>query len=173
MSNDYLDIIGRKKDAKIIYEDDKALAFLPEQASVPGEIVITPKKPYQIMEQLPDDLIVHLSVLARKLSDRAFELLSGKGTNILIQNGVPAGQDVPQFSIRILPRKEGDSVNFTWQTEREEESELDSAHNILGEETKNIFISAMETKHKPIEEKPKQKEIVSEEGEIDYRLDFL
>ncbi len=174
--NEYMNIVEGKENAKIIYEDDIALAFLPKRASTQGEVVIIPKKPYQIMEQLPEDEMGHMAILARKISDICFEILSGQGTNILIQNGIPAGQDSQQFSIRIFPRRSDDGLDFKLQGEKEDDKELESIKNIIYNETKNIFISSMKTRHKEIEEKPKPKEIVhKEEGEIDYdyRLDFL
>lgn len=174
MTNNYLDIIRREKKAHIIYEDDVALAFIPDESSAPGEILLIPKEPYQIIEQIPPEILAHLSILVRKLSDVVFELLSGQGTNIIVHNGAAAGQEVAHFAFRIIPRREGDSIDMHWNTKREEDNELNSAHDILGSATKNIYISAMESKHKDIpikEEKPK--EIKQEKGEIDYRLDFL
>ena len=173
--NEYLDIVDGKINAKVIYEDDVALAFLAKNGTVPGEIILIPKKKYQIMELIPDEEMAHLAVLARKLSDACFEILSGQGTNILIQNGIPAGQLVPQFSIRILPRRDGDGVNFKWTTEKESESELKSVSEILYSETKNIFISTVKAKHKEIEIPKKQEKVKEqhEEGDIDYRLDFF
>ncbi len=175
MTNPFKDIIDRKEKARIIYEDEAALAFLPENASVPGEVVLIPKKPYSIMEQIPDEVLEHLFTLAKRLSDVCFEILSGQGTNILIHNGVTAGQEVPHFSIRILPRRKEDGLNMKWSSEKEDEGELDSVHNILTAETKNIFISAMKAKHKPIEKEVKEekKEIDAEAEDTDYRLDFL
>ena len=179
--NEYQDIISGKINAKIIYEDDIALAFIAKNGSIPGEVILLPKKNYQIMEQIPDDEMSHLAVLARKISDICFEILSGKGTNILIQNGVPAGQTEPQFSIRILPRRENDNLNFRWSSEKESESELESIKEIITSETKNIFISKVKQKYKEIEAPKKEvtedvnddKPIEPEEGDIDYRLDFL
>jgi histidine triad (HIT) family protein len=172
----YLEIVRKEKAAHIIYEDEKALAFIPEEASAPGEILVIPKLPYQIIEQIPPEELAHLSVLVKKLSDICFELLSGQGTNILVSNGPAAGQEVAHVAFRILPRREGDSIDMSWTTKREDEKELDSALNILGSATKHIYISAMESKHKDIPEKKEKKEEILEkpkDGEIDYRLDFL
>ena len=174
MASTFKEIIDKKKKARIIYEDEIALAFLPEKASVPGEIRLIPRKQYSIMEQVPDDVMDHMSILARKLSDIVFEMISGQGTNILISNGVTAGQEEPHFSMRILPRKKEDALNMQWSSEKESDSELDSVHGILTAETKNIFVSAMKAKHKPIETKePEPKKIEEIKEETDYRLDFL
>ena len=181
----YLDIIQGKENAKIVYEDDIALAFAAKNGSTIGEVVLVPKKKYPIMEQIPDDEMSHLAILSRKISDVCFETLSGKGTNILIQNGIPAGQTEPLFSIRILPRRENDNLNFRWSTEKESESELSSIKEIISSETQNIFISKVKQKYKEIKEPEKKSEenkeekkeegkpINPEEGDIDYRLDFF
>ena len=174
MSNTFKEIIKRKREARIIYEDDIALAFLPIKSSVPGEILLIPKKEYSIIEQIPDDVLEHLSTLTKKLSDVSFEILSGQGTNIIINNGVTAGQEEPHFSIRILPRRQEDNINTKWTAEREDDKELNSVHEILTKETKNIFISTMKTKHKEIEQQEiKEEKIEVKNDETDYRMDFL
>ncbi len=175
MTNEFNQIVEGKNDALVIYEDEIALAFLAENASIPGEIVLFPKGDYNIMEMVPDDVMDHLSVLARKISDVCFELLSGQGTNVLIHNGAAAGQETDKFYIRILPRKKGDGIDFNWEAKQENDKELESVKGILESSTKNIFISAMKEKHKPIKkEEPKVIESEGDESdETDYRLDFL
>ena len=170
---EYCEIIKREKTARIIFEDNNALAFIPEQASVVGEVILIPKTHYQIIEQVPDEIISHLFVLSRKLSDICFEILSGKGTNILILNGIPAGQEVAHFSIKILPRKEGDNPDFKWagDTKQAQPEELQSAMDILLGEAKHIHINE-KIEHEIIH-KETPKSIETKQGEIDYRLDFF
>ncbi len=173
---EYCDIIMRNKETHIIFEDQFVLAFLPENASALGEIILVPKQHVQILEQLSDTIISHIAIITKQLSDISFEILSGQGTNILIQNGVPAGQEIPHVAIHIYPRRKGDGLQMEWDTKRASDSDLASAKNILGQETKNIFVSVIESKQKKIIFEPKKTEkILSEEktGEIDYRLDFL
>ena len=180
----YTDVIsGKSNDSKIIYEDDIAIAFLPKNASTPGEIILTTKKQYNIFEMIPDDEVHHISIISRKIADVCFETLSGQGTNILIQNGIPAGQTDSQFSIRIIPRRNDDGINFKWTTDKESESELESIKNIIYEESKNIHFTKAKKKiekndsenniiEKDIEKKA-TKATTSTQQETDYRLDFL
>jgi len=107
-----------------IYEDEKVIAALaPEPASL-GHIILFPKKHYQIIELVPDYEIAYLFNIANKLSIAVFESLGMQGTNILIQNGNPAGQEIPHLAINIIPRKEDDNLNFQWKPKQLDEEEI-------------------------------------------------
>ena len=84
--------IEKESDMKI-YEDPIATAFLKEKPASLGHISILPKLHSPILEQLPDKIISHLFVIANKLSTALFDVVKCQGTNIIINNGVSAGQN--------------------------------------------------------------------------------
>ncbi|MEA3430586.1 MAG: HIT family protein [Nanoarchaeota archaeon] len=108
---------------KIIYEDDKVVAFLPANAIIKGHIKIVPKEHYRIYEEVPDETVTHIFQVSNKLSALVFETLSVQGTNIVVQNGIP-GQEVPHFSVDVIPRVESDGLNFVWEAQKFSEDEL-------------------------------------------------
>lgn len=171
---EYCQIVNNEIQSHKIYEDEKIIAIVPNASSCVGEVIIIPKEHYQIIEQVPDELIEHISIFTRKLSDICFEILSGQGTNILVQNGIPGGQESPHFSVRIFPRRDGDGLDFKWEGNQAKPEDLDSAMNILKDETKNIFVSVIETKKQkePINN-TRPSEVKEDPGEINYQLDSL
>lgn len=110
----YCDIISGKRKAARIYESSKLLAFIPEKPAGIGHIVIVPKKHAAILEELDDYYMEHLFKAANKMAVLLFETLNIEGTNILMCNGVAAGQEEPHAAIHVIARRAGDGMDFTW-----------------------------------------------------------
>lgn len=116
------DLIKSKQN--ILFEDEDIFAYLDPDKSAQGMVILTTKSHFPIFELVSDDLIEHLFVVANKISILIFEKLKAKGTNILINNGISAGQMHPHFTINIIPRFENDNMNFSWEPRKFTEEEL-------------------------------------------------
>lgn len=103
-------IVSGKVQSKKIYEDDKCVAILDINPANPGHIVIIPREHQVIMPQLSDEIIGHLFMVAKQLSQTCLKALKCQGTNIFVANGAIAGQKAPHFMIHIIPRKEKDGL---------------------------------------------------------------
>ncbi len=112
---------------KKIFEDEEVVAFLNPTPAVPGEVLITTKKHYTVLGQVPNFVVGELFSLANKVSIALFELLGLQGTNILLNDGTAAGQQVPHVLIHVIPRKKGDNLNFDWERKKVSEDELKTA----------------------------------------------
>ncbi len=123
---------------KKIYEDDKVIAFLEEKPMSLGHVVVTTKQHFPIMEQVPDFLIDHLFKIVNKLGTAVFESLGALGTNILVNNGVPAGQEHPHFLVNIIPRRQNDNVDFRFTPKQLNEEEMSTIELTLKEQAGNI-----------------------------------
>jgi len=105
--------------------------------------------------------------VANKISIACFEGINAQGTNILIKNGIAAGQKSSHASVHVLPRAENDGLDFQWQTSKASEEDLTSVQTMVQD--------AME---KPLEEEKPKEEIQEEvkeeipEGE-NYQLKQL
>ncbi len=96
--------------AKKVYEDDICIAILDINPAARGHLVLFPKEPYMIMPQVPENVLVHLISVTKKLSQALLKSMKATGTTIFIANGQAAGQRAQQFIIHIIPRKEGDGL---------------------------------------------------------------
>ena len=105
-------IVAGKVASKKVFEDESCIGILDINPANPGHILLIPKKHFQIMPQLPDDLIGHMFMVAKHLSQAALKALQVGGVNIVIANGIAAGQRAPHFMIHIIPRTENDGLNF-------------------------------------------------------------
>lgn len=123
---------------KLVYEDDKVIAFLHPEPACEGHLVIMPKEHFVIIEQVPDYIVAHMFHVANKLSVAAFDALNALGTNILIQNGTAAGQKTNHVSINVLPRTEGDALDFTWNPKQLSQEEMSTIELQMKELCSNI-----------------------------------
>jgi histidine triad (HIT) family protein len=108
----------------IVYDDDKVAAFIRQKAAVPGHIIVVPKEHLAILENVPDDLTGRIFSAANRLSTASFEAFGALGTNLMVNNGTPAGQVEPHFMVHILPRKEKDGVSIEWHPQKVDDAKL-------------------------------------------------
>ncbi len=96
-------IIAREIPAKIVYEDDKVIAFHDVKPQAPIHVLIIPKKPIpRIAEAHPDDHAV-LGHLLLKAAEVAKQLgLTQNGFRLVFNNGPDAGEAVPHLHCHII-----------------------------------------------------------------------
>jgi len=169
MSCTVCDFIKAKKG--MLFEDEQMAIMLAPKPAVPGHIILAPKTHAAILEQVPDFVIGKMFDKANKVSIAVFETLGAEGTNILVNNGIAAGQRVNHFLINVVPRRENDNLSLLWQPKQLSEEEMSTIELKLKEESGNIGVFEKE-KEKPKEEK-KPEEIKEEQEEENYLLKQL
>ena len=147
---EYCEIVGKKRNAIILYEDDLSIVFLKNSK----HMVTIPKQHYVILEQLPNDLFAYLLTITNRISSILFESMKCQGTNLLVQNGDSAGQKIQHFSINTFFRYDHDDYNFNWAPVQTSKEELLNAQEELVDGIKVVIDSI---KHKSDKnEKPKE-----------------
>src|SRR3989344_3138150 len=139
---------------EIIYQDDEVVVAVKDTVATPGQITIFPRKHLTILEMVPENILAKCVNLANKVSTAVFEALGAQGTNIIINNGLGAGQKVPHFALEVIPRREGDGLNFQWEPKQLMEDEMDGAFQDLKEDVSVSKESLPESS--PLESKPKE-----------------
>jgi len=169
MSCTVCDMVKEKQG--LLFEDDQMAIMLSPKPAIAGHVILVPKQHAAILEQVPDLVMGKMFDKANKVSIAVFEALGAEGTNIIANNGVAAGQSVNHFVVNVLPRRENDGLNFTWQPRQLSEEEMSTVELKLKDETKNIGVFEKE-KPKPKEE-PKPEELKEAEEEVNYLLEQL
>ena len=125
----FCQIIAGKVQSKRIYEDENVLAVLDINPANPGHILLLTKEHYSIMPQIPDDVIGHVFIAAKSLSNSMLRTLEAQGTNIIVANGIAAGQRAQHFMAHIIPRKDKDGIEFSIPQVQQSQAEIEEIGN--------------------------------------------
>jgi histidine triad (HIT) family protein len=138
-----------KVQAKKVYEDEQVVAVLDINPGTPGHMLLMPKEHYSILPQLSEELVAHIGIVAKHLSQVALRALKAQGTTIFAANGLAAGQRASHLLIHIIPRMEGDGAGIALPENETSEKDLRSARDQLQPFVDRAF--GKETKHEPKE----------------------
>ena len=95
-------IIDKEIPAKIIFEDDRCLAFHDVAPQAPTHVLVIPKAPIASIASLADDdaeLVAHIWLVIR---DLAKELKLDRGYRVVVNCGREAGQSVDHLHFHLL-----------------------------------------------------------------------
>ncbi|MAE43294.1 hypothetical protein CMO93_05965 [Candidatus Woesearchaeota archaeon] len=129
----FCQIITGKVQSKKVYEDEHVLAILDINPANPGHLLIMPKEHYSIMPQIPEEEVEHIFLVTKTLSNASLRALEVQGSNIIVANGVAAGQRAQHFMVHLVPRKENDNVGFEVPQKTLTEDELQKIQKTLSE----------------------------------------
>ncbi len=97
-----------------LYEDADVLAFLDIGPLSEGHCLIIPKKHYEMIDEMPDELAAACGRIVPRLSRAVRDVTGVVGWNVLQNNHQIAGQVVGHVHIHIIPRREGDGLGYRW-----------------------------------------------------------
>ena len=101
--NIFAKIIRKEIPAKIVYEDDRVMAFRDIDAKAPVHILVVPKKDVaRISEAVAADepLLGHLLTVAAEVARK--EGIDSTGYRLVINKGAHAGESVPHLHVHLL-----------------------------------------------------------------------
>ena len=125
-------IVKKKIPSKILFEDEKTLAFLDIYPIFKGHTIVIPKKHYKNLEDIPENDLTETFKVVKDLAILIHNKLEIDGYNILQNNFEAAGQLIKHFHIHIIPRSKNDG-RFELKIPREQasEEELNKILNLL------------------------------------------
>ena len=103
-------IAQKQVPASLVYEDEKAMAFLDIRPLNEGHTLIIPKEHYETVFDIPQKLIMHLHGITKQVAIAVKKATKADGIGIMQQNGEAAGQEVFHLHIHIIPRYEGQKL---------------------------------------------------------------
>ncbi|HEX5921702.1 MAG TPA: HIT family protein [Nitrososphaeraceae archaeon] len=125
-------IAQKKIDAKIIDENENAIAFLDAFPLTAGHTLVITKNHYAKLQDVDYDQINQLFSLANKILPSIEKGTGVQSTLIAIHNGKDAGQEIPHLHVHIVPRKLGDGGGSI-------HSMFDSSHRLEEKEIIKVF----------------------------------
>ena len=103
-------IVAGKIPAVKIWEDRDFLAMLDIRPATKhgGHTLLLPKEHFELITDIPDELLKKISVVFKKISSALLNY--GHGLNIVQNNKKVAGQFIPHIHFHLIPRFENDGV---------------------------------------------------------------
>lgn len=107
-------IVSKEVSSEIVYEDSDSLVILDINPVNPGHMLVMPKTHQEDFLSAPEDIVLSLVSLARKLAGPMMKAVDATAFNIGINNGHDAGQAVGHLHIHVIPRHHMDG-HVHWQ----------------------------------------------------------
>ena len=122
-------IVNGSLSARVVAEDEHALAFLPKKLAVHGHTLIIPKDHFVPLFDIDADSLASVLSLSKSLAEHYAQTINSQGVNILHASGTAAQQSVPHFHIHLIPRFEQDGVN-AWPRFPSYTGDVDQLHQL-------------------------------------------
>jgi histidine triad (HIT) family protein len=103
-------IVDGSISARIISQNDKAVAFLDAFPLSVGHTLIIPKRHYSKVQDMNREFSSAIFDLLRIVTPAVEEATGVKASTIAIHNGLEAGQEILHVHIHIIPRISGDGA---------------------------------------------------------------
>ena len=103
-------IANKEIASNIIYEDELVTVFMDANPVSEGHLLIIPKKHYENIMDMDDELLMHEQIIARKMLNLLKYKLNIDGLT-LTQNNL-YGQEVKHYHLHLIPRYTGDNIIF-------------------------------------------------------------
>lgn len=127
-------IASGEYDSATIFENHEFRVILDKFPSGKAHTLILPKEHFDDIYGMDADTAGKLFALATEVA-RAIKIVTKcDGLNVIQNNGAIAGQTVNHFHLHLIPRYEGDGLDFHWPTQTvDDESLQDLAKSISKE----------------------------------------
>lgn len=107
-----------------IFENEDVFVFLDKDPVNIGHCQVIPKKHYENIEELPSEIIQQIALVIKEIGARIKNNLGYAGYNLVVNNGVVAGQEVMHSHWHLIPRvEEGEMIWPEHKTYRDGEME--------------------------------------------------
>ena len=157
--------IEKKKEAFVIYEDEKAFVMLSDKPLSKGHIIVLSREHVETYEELDTETVTHLFFVASYASTALYELYGGGqdvGTNILVNEGAGSNRRFDHFAIDVIPRKADDGIPFRWEPKQGDPAEIDEVLGKIKDEA--FFVGKERAPEKTVIEGPETEKIEKGSG---------
>ncbi len=103
-------IIAGEISARVIIQNEKAMALLDAFPLAAGHTLVIPKSHYAKVQQMSEQDAVAVFDMVWKLAGAVETASQVNASTIAIHNGSDAGQEVPHVHVHIVPRESGDGA---------------------------------------------------------------
>lgn len=103
-------IAGGKIPARVVMENDKAIALLDAFPLAEGHTLVIPKLHYAKIQDMEERDAMAVFEITWKVATAVEAGSQVSASTIAIHNGSDAGQEIPHVHVHVVPRKKGDGA---------------------------------------------------------------
>lgn len=96
--------------ARVVKQNEKAVAFLDAFPLAAGHVLVIPKSHYARVQDMSGQDALAVFSLVREVAGKVESATGATASTIAIHNGKDAGQEVMHVHVHIIPRKPGDGA---------------------------------------------------------------
>ena len=123
MASIFTKIIQGEIPCEKIIETDSEFAFLDIMPCAEGHTLVIPKLEVKRLEDLPESEALSLMRTMQHVAKAVSTAFDGIDYNLILNNGVNAGQEVEHIHFHVLPRPQGSTRPF-YQRSKYTEGEM-------------------------------------------------
>jgi histidine triad (HIT) family protein len=99
-----------KIPARVVMQNDRAVALLDAFPLAAGHTLVIPKSHYAKVQDMGEDDAMAMFEITWKIAGAVETGSQVEASTIAIHNGSEAGQEIPHVHVHIVPRKRGDGA---------------------------------------------------------------
>ena len=104
MASIFTQIIDRKLPGFFVFEDQNHVAILDKYPIDHGHTLVIPKKPYELLTEMPQNEVAELFSLVPIIAIAVKKATGADAFSIAQNNGKAAKQIIPHVHVHIIPR---------------------------------------------------------------------
>ncbi len=164
----FCEIIAKKLETFQIYESENILVILDINPISKGHMLVMPKKHFQFLSQMPNELIYEMFSFAKTISLIIIKAMNAQGITINIAQGIE--QNVPHIAVNIIPRYKDDKLNFLAERQKADKDELERMSASIRNDIENAINAQIRTQKEGQKKEAKQSLEVNKTEKIERRM---
>jgi len=100
-------LVRKEEEASVVFEDDKAMAFMDVRPVSDGHTLVIPKAHYENIYDIPEDESTYVYTVVKRVAGAVKRGVDAEGISITQHNGRAANQRVFHLHVHVIPRQEG------------------------------------------------------------------
>ena len=113
----FCSIVAGEMEAEIVFDDDLSIGFLDHRPVFKGHTLLVPRRHFETLADLPEELVGGLFSNVRTLSKAVPAALGSDGSFVAINNKI--SQSVPHLHVHVVPRRKKDGLRgFFWPRQK-------------------------------------------------------
>ncbi len=102
----------KDRDAIVVYENTKVLAFMDKFPVEPGHVLVVPKDHYENILDIEYDLYLEVHRISKLLCPSIIRAVEANAINVGQNNGTCANQKVFHYHVHLIPRFCGREIGW-------------------------------------------------------------